>query len=72
LARPAAHGSRHHHRADRSDNDQDRAQSGERPRTRVYEKGIKLSNAEMKLLDIRGDAFHPEWNYSVIPRIPKS
>jgi len=40
--------------------------------TRVYEKGIKLSNAEMKLLDIRGDAFHPEWNYSVIPRIPKS
>jgi len=40
--------------------------------TRVHEKGIKLSNAEMKLLDIRGDAFHPEWNYSVIPRIPKS
>jgi len=40
--------------------------------TRVYEKGIKVSNAEMKLLDIRGDAFHPEWNYSVIPRIPKS
>ena len=23
-------------------------------------------------LDIRGDAFHPEWNYSVIPRKPKS
>jgi hypothetical protein len=40
--------------------------------TRVYEKGIKVSNAEMKLLDIRADAFHPEWNYSVIPRIPKS
>ena len=39
---------------------------------RVYAKGIKVSNAEMKCLDIRGDAFHPEWNYSVIPRTPKS
>jgi hypothetical protein len=28
--------------------------------TRVYEKGIKVRNAEMKCLDIRGDAFHPE------------
>jgi hypothetical protein len=40
--------------------------------TRVYEKGIKVTKAEMKRLDIRGDAFHPEWNYSVIPRTPKS
>ena len=40
--------------------------------TRVYEKAIKVTNAEMKRLDIRGDAFHPEWNYSVIPRKPKS
>ena len=40
--------------------------------TRAYAKGIKVSNAEMKCLDIRGDAFHPEWNYSVIPRTPKS
>ncbi len=39
--------------------------------TRVYEKGIKVTNAEMKRLDIRGDAFHPEWNYSVVPRKPK-
>jgi hypothetical protein len=38
---------------------------------RVYEKGIKVSNAEMKRLDIRGDAFHPEWNYLVVPRTPK-
>jgi hypothetical protein len=22
----------------------------------------------MKRLDIRGDAFHPEWNYAVNPR----
>ena len=34
--------------------------------TRVYEKGIKVTKAEMKRLDIRGDAFH-EWNYSVVP-----
>jgi hypothetical protein len=36
--------------------------------TRVYEKGIKVSKEEMKALDIRGDEFHPEWNYSVVPR----
>jgi len=35
---------------------------------RTYEKGIKVSKAEMARLDIRGDAFHPEWNYSVHPR----
>ena len=40
--------------------------------TRVYEKGVKVTNAQMKHLDIRGDAFHPEWNYSVIPRKPKT
>jgi hypothetical protein len=35
---------------------------------RTYEKGIRIKKAEMKLLDIEGDAFHPEWNYSVKPR----
>jgi hypothetical protein len=35
--------------------------------TTVYEKGIKISDAEMKRLNIRRDAFHPEWNYAVIP-----
>ena len=40
--------------------------------TRTYEKGIKVSDAEMKRLDIRGDAFHPEWNYSVTPRMSQS
>jgi pterin-4a-carbinolamine dehydratase len=29
---------------------------------RTYEKGIKVSDAEMAALDIAGDAFHPEWN----------
>ena len=35
---------------------------------RTYEKGIRIKKAEMKLLDIRGDAFHPEWNYTIRPR----
>jgi Rhodopirellula transposase DDE domain len=36
--------------------------------TATYEKGIKVSDAEMKTLDIEGDAFHPEWNYTIRPR----
>src|SRR6202521_2951309 len=36
--------------------------------TATYEKGIKVSDAEMKTLDIQGDAFHPEWNYTIRPR----
>ena len=36
--------------------------------TRTYEKGIKVSDAEMKTLHIKGDAFHPEWNYTIRPR----
>ena len=33
--------------------------------TRAYEKGIKISDAQMKTLDIQGDPFHPEWNYTI-------
>ena len=40
--------------------------------TRTYEKGIKVSHAEMASLDITGDAFHPEWNYTIKPRRPKN
>ena len=36
--------------------------------TATYEKGIKVSNAEMKALNITGDRFHPEWNYKITPR----
>jgi len=36
--------------------------------TRTYEKGVKVSNADMAGLDITGDAFHPEWNYTIKPR----
>ena len=38
--------------------------------TRTYQKGIKVSDAEMKRLDITGDTFHPEWNYTIRPRPP--
>jgi hypothetical protein len=37
---------------------------------RTYQKGIKISDAEMQALDITGDAFHPEWNYTINPRRP--
>jgi len=36
--------------------------------TRSYQKGIKVSKAAMKGLDITGDQFHPEWNYTIRPR----
>jgi hypothetical protein len=36
--------------------------------TRAYTKGIKVSDAEMATLNIRGDEFHPEWNYTISPR----
>jgi len=39
--------------------------------TRTYETGIKVSDAEMAALHITGDAFHPEWNYTIKPRARK-
>jgi Rhodopirellula transposase DDE domain len=38
--------------------------------TRTYEKGKKVSKAEMRALNITGDLFHPEWNYTIRPRSP--
>ena len=35
---------------------------------RTYERGIKVSDAEMAALNITGDDFHPEWNYTIKPR----
>ena len=39
---------------------------------KTYQKGIKVTKAQMKSLDIRGDKFHPEWNYTIMPRKPQS
>jgi hypothetical protein len=36
--------------------------------TRSYPKGIKVTDAEMDTLNITGDAFHSEWNYTITPR----
>ena len=36
--------------------------------TRIYQKGIKIKDAEMATLAITGDAFHPDWNYTINPR----
>ena len=36
--------------------------------TSHYQKGIKVSDAEMARINIRGDKFHPEWNYTIRPR----
>jgi hypothetical protein len=33
----------------------------------TYAKGVKVSDAEMAALNIAGDAFHPEWNYTIAP-----
>jgi len=40
----------------------------ERARYRDLRKGIKVSDAEMKTLNIQGDEFHPEWNFTIRPR----
>ena len=36
--------------------------------TRVYQKGRKVTDAEMSTLNIQRDKFHPEWNYVIAPR----
>ena len=36
----------------------------------AYEKGIKVSDAEMAALNIKPADFHGEWNYTIAPRPP--
>ena len=68
LARPAAHLSRHIIELIAATSTKTGLKVESALDTRAYEKGIKVTKAEMKRLDIRGDPFHPEWNYSVVPR----
>ena len=35
---------------------------------KTYEKGIKVTNADMEALNIQGAVFRPEWNYTISPR----
>jgi len=32
-----------------------------------YSKGAKISDAQLKLLNIRYNKFHPDWNYTILP-----
>ena len=34
----------------------------------TYETGKKVNDKDMKQLNIHGDEFHPEWNYSIKPQ----
>jgi hypothetical protein len=34
----------------------------------TYPKGIKVPDDEMATLNLKGDEFHPDWNYSISPR----
>jgi Rhodopirellula transposase DDE domain len=36
--------------------------------TNAYPAGLKVTNAEMETLQLKQDAFHGEWNYSLLPR----
>lgn len=33
-----------------------------------YSLGEKVTDEEMKQLNLRGDSFHPEWNYRILPK----
>ena len=35
---------------------------------RTYQKGVKVTDKEFKAIQLVGDDFHPEWNYSIRPR----
>jgi hypothetical protein len=32
--------------------------------TRDYPKGVKITDAQLAAVNLTGDAFHPEWNYT--------
>jgi hypothetical protein len=59
-------------RVDRGDYDQDRPHGSLELDNNLYAKGIKVSDAEMATLNIAGDTFHPEWNYTIRPTSPRS
>ncbi len=49
-----------------------RTQTGLRVRAKLdprpYEAGVKISDDDMKRLNVRSHRFHPEWNYAIIGR----
>ena len=37
--------------------------------TNTYPKGIKVTDEEMAAINLKGDEFHPDWNYAIAPRV---
>ena len=37
--------------------------------TNEYPKGVSVPDADMETLHLKKDAFHGEWNYSLLPRL---
>ena len=37
-----------------------------------YAKGGKVTEAQIQALDIRYNTFHPDWNYTILPKRPRS
>src|ERR1019366_2497544 len=56
------------HRIDRGDDDETGLTVRCELDENTYARGVKVSDAEMAALYISGDAFHPEWNYTIAPR----
>ncbi|HEX8814380.1 MAG TPA: ISAzo13 family transposase [Terriglobales bacterium] len=40
--------------------------------TRTYEKGQKVSSQQLQELNLHGHSFHPDWNYTISPRMTAS
>ena len=38
----------------------------------LYPKGIKITDQQLAAVNLAGDAFHPEWNYTILPSIKKT
>ena len=38
---------------------------------RTYPKGIKISDAQLAAVNLENDDFHPEWNYTIKPRVDR-
>jgi len=35
----------------------------------TYQTGKKITDEQIKQLNLQGDDFHPEWNYTIKPQI---
>ena len=71
LARPAADQPACRRRSDRRDHDDKRPDGRQHTRPAPLRERQQGERTEMASLDIPGDPFHPEWNYTIAPRAPQ-